>query len=164
MDKRLSKIIDNKKRCTLCEEWVDLSGFGTWWDNKGTWKAKRPYYTARCKPCMSKNVKKWREENSERHKQNSRDWTNKMKSLVYDHYGRVCVCCKESEEMFLTIDHINNDGYLIRPRIGGTRGFTSGNWYKRIVDQGFPTDLQVLCFNCNCGKQRNKGVCPHGGA
>lgn len=85
----------------------------------------------------------------------------KTTQTVFDHYGWLCACCGESNRMFLTIDHINNDGYVLkelaekRYRLGGT-GF-----YKHIIDNGFPEDLQTLCYNCNFGKNRNKGTCPH---
>jgi hypothetical protein len=31
------------------------------------------------------------------------------------------------------------------------------------VKNAFPDTITLLCFNCNCGKGRNKGVCPHKG-
>lgn len=68
-----------------------------------------------------------------------------------------CACCGESNEAFLTIDHVNNDGNKYRDRGGGH--FTS--WLKA---RGWPTDveLQILCFNCNCARERMPGkVCPH---
>jgi hypothetical protein len=45
----------------------------------------------------------------------------------------------------LTLDHINGDGATQRRAIrkGGGRGFYS--WVKR---NGYPKDLQVLCWNC----------------
>lgn len=30
-----------------------------------------------------------------------------------------------------------------------------------IIDQGFPPSFRVLCYNCNSGRARNRGVCPH---
>ena len=24
-----------------------------------------------------------------------------------------------------------------------------------------PDTIQILCFNCNCGRARNGGICPH---
>lgn len=29
---------------------------------------------------------------------------------IYSHYGRECKCCGETEPIFLTLDHINDDG------------------------------------------------------
>jgi hypothetical protein len=74
--------------------------------------------------------------------------------LAYGGYR--CACCKEDEPIFLTLDHMNNDGNKDRKRIGnGIRLFTL------LRRQGYPPGFQVLCFNCNCGRHRNGGVCPH---
>lgn len=35
--------------------------------------------------------------------------------------------------------------------------------YRWLKKQGFPKgDFRVMCFNCNLGRQRNGGECPHG--
>lgn len=63
--------------------------------------------------------------------------------------------------MFLTIDHVNNDGNVQRKsdKTGGT------NFYRltahKILDGNAPNDLQILCRNCNWGKHVNGGICPH---
>lgn len=72
---------------------------------------------------------------------------------ILTYYGKLCACCGESELMFLTIDHINNDGASQR-RMNGHRD------YSRIR-KTWPSDLQILCYNCNMGKARNGGRCPH---
>ena len=79
-----------------------------------------------------------------------------MKRLIMDHYGSKCVCCGETELVFLTIDHINNDGQQHRKRLGDVSRF-----YEYIIKAGFPDDLQILCWNCNEAK-RILGHCPHG--
>jgi hypothetical protein len=56
--------------------------------------------------------------------------------------------------MFLTVDRIN--GYLQRRR--GQGGF---ELYRQIIKDGFPDDIQVLCFNCKLGRKGNGGICPH---
>lgn len=68
------------------------------------------------------------------------------------------MCCGEKNIAFLTLDHVNNDGWKLRRKTGFRGGYTT---YKRIIEAGFPPNLQILCFNCNGGKNRNKGVCPH---
>jgi len=78
----------------------------------------------------------------------------RQKSQVFDHYGRKCVCCGETREYFLQIDHVNDDGYLHRKEIGPT------NLYRWAIQNGFPDTLQTLCANCNFGKKMNDGVCP----
>jgi len=77
------------------------------------------------------------------------------------HYGGKCECCGEDDILFLTLDHVNNDGADWRRKMG--KKFAGWGFYKWLVDNNFPEDqkLRVLCFNCNCGRERNGGVCPH---
>jgi hypothetical protein len=87
----------------------------------------------------------------------NRKYYDKIKKMVFDHYGWVCRCCGETEEAFLTIDHINNDGAQHSKRHNPDRNRRSYKWY---VKEGFPSDLQTLCWNCNSAK-RKYGECPH---
>lgn len=81
-------------------------------------------------------------------------WLLQVQEAIFEHYGRVCVCCGEDNPLFLTLDHINNDGNI--QRMG-----RSHNTWTQAASDGFPEDLQMLCYNCNLGKTRNNGVCPH---
>ena len=85
-----------------------------------------------------------------------RRWGKDTYMAVLRHYGAVCVCCGESDERFLTLDHKNNDGAEQRRTHG--KGYT---YYKRLITLGFPDDHRVMCYNCNMGRARNGGVCPH---
>ncbi len=73
-----------------------------------------------------------------------------------------CACCGEKDLRFLTLDHVNNDGAAHRKSIGNGRSAGNGI-YRYLKIRGFPNNppLQVLCFNCNMGRQRNGGICPH---
>lgn len=89
------------------------------------------------------------------HDRKSRDTL--IKERVFAHYGLECVCCGESEIVFLTIDHMNNDGAEHRREIG-----RSGiRFYRWLTKNGLPDGYQTLCFNCNVGRYINGGVCPH---
>ena len=76
--------------------------------------------------------------------------------LVFDHYGRECECCGETEMKFLTVDHIKEiRSYKQRTEMGH-------NWmYRWLVKNNFPPGYRILCSNCNFGRSRNGGVCPH---
>lgn len=76
------------------------------------------------------------------------------KEQVFDHYGRKCACCGETEQVFLTLDHINGGGTKARTQAKGER------FYLEIVRNGFIAELQTLCWNCNWAKHR-LGRCPH---
>lgn len=80
----------------------------------------------------------------------------KLKSMVFAAYGNQCECCGETEKSFLTIDHVNDDGKEHRKSIRSNRIY---HWLKK---NGFPKDgFRLLCFNCNCGRRVNGGICPH---
>lgn len=83
-------------------------------------------------------------------------YRDKQKVLKY--YGGECACCHEKNKYFLTIDHINNDGAEHRRKIKRTAGSVFYSW---LIANKFPEGFQILCWNCNCGKRMNGGVCPH---
>ncbi len=77
---------------------------------------------------------------------------------VYMAYGGYkCACCGEKIHDFLTIDHTENNGRNHRREIG-----TSSNslvyWLKK---NNYPEGFQILCWNCQWGKLKNGGTCPH---
>ena len=79
----------------------------------------------------------------------------KLKKAVISAYGGQCVCCGESEIVFLAIDHIHNDGAEHRREIGP-------KIYRWLRQQGFPKDnFQVMCYNCNMAKELSEDGCPH---
>ena len=93
----------------------------------------------------------------------TREYARKVADEVIAHYGGRCACCGESERMFLSIDHIHNDGAEHRRQINPSaaangKGVNLYGWLKK---NGYPEGFQVLCMNCNHGKARNGGVCPH---
>lgn len=82
----------------------------------------------------------------------------RLRRLAIQTYGNKCVCCGETRYLFLTFDHKNNDGYKTR-RKGGIR-FEGVVFYTWLLEEHRP-DIEVACWNCNCGRAMNGGVCPH---
>jgi hypothetical protein len=86
----------------------------------------------------------------------------KYKEKVLAHYTKdgiiKCFCCGERMIEFLTLDHINGGGSKDKIKTGSGQKF-----YRYLIQNNFPPelDLQILCFNCNCGKDRITGICPH---
>lgn len=80
------------------------------------------------------------------------------RQMIYDHYGNVCACCGETEPLFLTIDHMN--GRAGEPSHGRTHTLRGTTMLRQIIRE-WPDDIQILCFNCNSGRERNGGICPH---
>lgn len=104
---------------------------------------------------VNKRSKQWREDNKYRQTQ--------LKLEIMTHYSGgtpkcACLMCPlpEKDIRFLTMDHVNNDGAIQRAEIGN--GYKLYRWLKK---NNFPIDMQVLCFDCNCGKNVNGGICPH---
>ena len=82
---------------------------------------------------------------------------DKLRDQAFAAYGGyVCVCCGETQPLFLSLDHVDGGGAGHRKLLGG------GNVvFADLRRKGFPSGFQVLCRNCNGGKYANGGVCPH---
>lgn len=77
------------------------------------------------------------------------------KIAAFEAYGGpFCKCCNEATQIFLSIDHIDNNG-------GEHRKGDGKNLYRWLRAHKYPPGFQVLCFNCNRGKYLNGGICPH---
>jgi hypothetical protein len=96
------------------------------------------------------------QKNRERAAQQERKRYQRLKDEAYAAYGGYrCVCCGETERLFLCLDHVNNDGNKHRQEVAPVRLYY---WLKQ---QRYPPIVQVMCFNCNQGKRLNGGICPH---
>lgn len=79
----------------------------------------------------------------------------RRRTKVLEAYGGKCICCGESFQPFLCLDHINGEGHQHQQKVGkGT------NFYAWVIKNGYPQNLlQILCANCNQAKG-TKAVCP----
>jgi hypothetical protein len=114
------------------------------------------YLSDRRKKKISSMNKKELSEFRNKESKHTKIFNKKLVEQVIEHYGNKCVCCGETELLFLTIDHKNNDGAKKRKTQGQSYTF-----YRWIQKNGYPSDLQLLCRNCNWGKYVNDGICPH---
>jgi hypothetical protein len=84
--------------------------------------------------------------------------------LAIEHYGGFdpkCACCREAIPSFLTIDHVNNDGAKLRLEWGGRPDWGGHHLARKLKQKGWPSGYQILCMNCNLGRHKNGGICPH---
>ena len=112
---------------------------------------KKITYRSLCWKCRTYNP------NPEKYKETKKRWNQNLKKEVLSYYGSKCECCNETELAFLTLDHIDGGGTEERKR---KKRFGS-NFYRLVKQNNYPKNLRVLCFNCNCGRQTNNGICPH---
>jgi len=119
-------------------------------------KAPPKFGVKGCRECLARITQRsnvYARENPER----TRAYRKRTRVKAIQKYGGKCECCGEVNILFLTIDHKNNDGGEERK----TTGVASTAFYLQLLRSEIREDLQVLCFNCNCGKNHNGGICPH---
>jgi hypothetical protein len=93
------------------------------------------------------------------HPERSKIYASLAKKQVFDHYGWKCICCGETTPQFLSVDHVENDGFKLKTSTGKRVSGTAV--YRIIIKEGFGPRYQILCMNCNYGKNINGGTCPH---
>lgn len=155
-------LISSGRICTSCKIHKDAECF--------YFLKKYEKLSSECRECVVLRSTKYAQENRDRVLKKCRQYyyANKEKSnnrnkernkairkAIFDHYGGKCICCGEIEDTFLTIDHINNDGNVQRKTQS-----SGGMFYRWIMKNNYPDNLQILCWNCNHGKYKI-GMCPH---
>ena len=146
------------KQCSHCKRsYPPAKGF---YNNK---RAKDGY-ASWCKKCSDVASRKYQRNHLEykREYDRKRDRNaekRKLRREVLVQYGGnppKCACCGESEYIFLCLDHVNNDGWYER----NVLKLEKRQILYRARKKYRPDRYQILCHNCNMGKQI-KGECPH---
>jgi hypothetical protein len=111
------------------------------------------------KSAMMARSQIWREGHPDAVHVIQRRYADKIKRLVIAHYSNGKMICSglngESckfgcdDLRCLTIDHINDNGAKHRKSIR----VTGSAFYKWLIRRNFPSDYQVLCFNCQWVKE-----------
>jgi hypothetical protein len=144
-------------------------------------------YRERNREKVNQRMRDWRDNNRDKYREQSRECRNRklasddneavaafraaeaaktkriqqrVKDEVFNAYGGYqCACCGEIKPLFLSIDHVHNNGAIER-KSGLYRSSGTG-FYQWLRKNKFPAGYQVLCMNCQVGKHKNGGVCPH---
>jgi len=128
------------RQCRQCGETKDLESFPI--------VDKRGLRRRICKACKNAYLMaRYREKRGEVQEKNKRDAVS-YRTRIYNHYGGKCAHCDEPDWIVLTIDHINDDGGHRRMN-GEPKGIAFYRWIER---NDYPSDLQLLCRNCNWRK------------
>ena len=141
---------NSQKYCKECSNLLKAE-----WSRSG---GKR-YYIKNREKLREKRHKRYLE-NTAKENESAKRRYDTLRTAAFIHYSPTyppsCACCGETIEQFLTLEHTNGGGTQHRKEMGQ-------NTYGWLKTNRYPDDigLIVLCFNCNTGKYRNGGVCPH---
>lgn len=175
MENQQPSLFEGEKVCSVCKRVKPITEFRL---TKNRGKQVR---LALCLQCQAEWHKEHYQKNLELYKEANRKRAQHYRSIkkpsvlasakkyrtrkiaenreaILNAYGNKCTCCGEDNPLFLTVDHVNSDGHIERKSGKYTNG---SQFYDYIVKQGFPKDYQLLCYNCNMGRARNNGICPH---
>lgn len=123
-----------------------------------------------CRECRNYYLREWAKKNKTSVRASTRAYRQQHKDVVarqnFDNkfrrryrcrvlLGSKCVCCGETRDSFLDIDHIHGGGSRERRERGGAYV------YSEILKMENPTSkYQLMCSNCNQSKRR-LGKCEH---
>lgn len=130
-DIRKSKVIDDKKYCNICKQYVSVSNF---YKNLNLSYGLESY----CKYCSRLQQHVYRR-------------MKKLEFLIA--YGGKCVCCGETNIDLLTIEHVRGKGHKL------IYGFPD-RIIPKLKELGWPEGHTILCMNCNFATKDSK-PCPH---
>jgi hypothetical protein len=94
-----------------------------------------------------------------------REYRRRIRQEMFAAYGSVCACCGEHRIEFLSLDHLNNDGWHHRMQFTKNGRYGQSQLILDLRKRGWPKEgLQILCMNCNHAKGRRGNLtheCPH---
>ena len=81
----------------------------------------------------------------------ARKYADKLKAIVFGHYGNCCTKCGFNNPDALTVEHTEQNGAEHRRKIGGG----GRRIHKWLIDHDFPAGFTLLCQNCNTIAYKN---------
>ncbi len=146
------RLSSRRDRCAACDPWC-----------RACETRERKGASRYCGVCQAARRRTWYKtdaSNRAARLASNKAGNDALRSEMVAAYGGRCACpgCDVTEQAFLTVDHIENDGAEHRRNIGRFGGI---QFYRYLRAQGFPRDrYQLLCWNCNLAKHIY-GSCPH---
>ena len=78
----------------------------------------------------------------------------KRREAVFNHYGKICARCGESDRRVLSIDHIEGGGRKHQEEVG-----VGSSFYVWLIKNNFPEGFQTLCMKCQFIKRHENNEC-----
>jgi hypothetical protein len=100
-----------------------------------------------CKDCIAKDNNERYDRNKELYAESKKIAYQIIKTDIITYYGGQCIICGESNQLLLSLDHIDGNGRQHRKEVLGIDSGTG--FYKWVLDNK-PDNLRLLCYNCNC--------------
>lgn len=129
--------------------------------------APRSVSTGMCVECRTGHAKEWKKRNPERVAIGAANYHRRLRSECFAILGSACACCKETELVFLCIDHRNGGGNTHRRSLGIKQGTGGARFFKwilaeteKIGKRAIKKQFRILCHNCNAA-HGILGYCPH---
>ena len=136
------------KRCQKCSREAAVRSEEKFRAEKG-----EKDFDARRHGRAARNYKK----NGHKYRDRARERRATLRAEFIHEYGGVCSCCGENTPVFLTLEHLDNDGKEHRDEVG----HDPGQLLRDLKRRGWPKDKYTLmCFNCNRARWV-LGECPH---
>lgn len=101
-------------------------------------------------------AKQYRADNFEHIKKRVQENNTTRRNEFLEMYGSKCECCGETENIFLTLDHIKGQKGI--PIAKKERGVNS---YRSAIAEYRPDTYRILCMNCNFATRFEGAICPH---
>lgn len=143
------------KYCPKCRETKPYSAF----KEKVSPRYESDRYFSYCNPCATTYKLKHRADNLADYQvyqaSKNASYRQQKRRAAIEQYGGECMCCGENAYEFLAFDHINNDGAAHRKEVSSSAFL---DWLKR---EGYPSNIQLLCHNCNMAKAYHGGCSTH---
>jgi hypothetical protein len=149
---------DGLKKCSRCRDTLPASAFSK--------VSTTGRLTSACKSCVRTYYRAWNKRPgppTQKRQETIRRSQLQCRVDVLMHYSNgtmKCACCGEAGLPFLSLDHINGNGNQHRKSLMGNKNKAGTEFFYKLRQEGFPSGLQVLCFNCNMAK-RQRPQCPH---
>lgn len=111
-------------------------------------------------PAQLAYMRSWRGRNPDRARELCRESNARVKADVIAAYGGKCVKCGFVDPRALQVDHVNGGGHRHLKALRVSKGTSFYYWLRK---NGYPTEFQLLCANCNWIKRVENQECRSSG-